>query len=40
MPRDGFETTLRLERRVGVVVVEALGRRGRVLGRTAPAAVR
>ena len=40
VPRDGFETTLRLPGRPDSVVVEALGRRGRVLGRSAPVAVR
>ena len=39
-PRDGFETTIRLPGRPAAVVVEALGARGRVLGRSPRVPVR
>jgi Arylsulfotransferase (ASST) len=38
--RDGFETAIRVPGRPGSVVVEALGARGRVLGRSAAVPVR
>jgi Arylsulfotransferase (ASST) len=40
VPRDGFETTVPVPGGAGRVVVEALGPAGKVLGRSAPVAVR
>jgi hypothetical protein len=39
-PRSGFETAIRVLGRPSSVVVEALGARGRVLGRSNAVAVR
>jgi hypothetical protein len=40
VPRDGFETAVRVPGRPGSVVVEALGKRGKVLGTSAAVPVR